>query len=192
MAFSIRKAESHRRMPWKNGGGVTVEIAVYPEGAPVDNFDWRVSMATVASDGPFSIFPGIDRTLSVLEGDGIFLDVEEQTNILTHESAPLFFAADAHSSARLIGSAITDLNVMTRRGRFIHTVRRLPVGGTTLTQADGNPVLLFCAEGQVDLTFAGKTAKLEQHDCAVFINCDALPLELKGKGTAYLIAINPA
>ncbi|KAB2666866.1 HutD family protein [Brucella tritici] len=192
MAVTLLKAENHRRMPWKNGGGVTVEIAVHPQGASVDDFDWRVSMATVASHGPFSIFPGIDRTLSVLEGDGILLDVDGQVSTLTRESTPLAFAADSRSAARLIGSAITDLNVMTRRGHFIHMVRRLPVGGTTLTQADGNPVLIFCAEGQVDLTFVGKTAKLEQHDCAVFTNCDALPLELKGKGTAYLIAINPA
>ncbi len=76
MALTILKAENHRRMPWKNGGGVTVEIAIHPQGASVDDFDWRVSMATVASDGPFSVFPGIDRTLSVLEGDGILLDVE--------------------------------------------------------------------------------------------------------------------
>ncbi|MDG9788991.1 HutD/Ves family protein [Brucella anthropi] len=191
MMVEILKAESHRHMPWKNGGGVTVEIAVHPEGASVDNFDWRISMATVASDGPFSIFPGIDRTLSVLEGDGILLDVEGQQSTLTCESVPLFFAADAQSSARLIGSAITDLNVMTRRGRFAHMVRRLPVNGTTLTQANGNLVLLFCAEGQIDLTLAAKTTKLEQHDCAVSTNCDALPLELKGKGAAYLISISP-
>src|SRR5690606_25402118 len=97
MALTILKAENHRRMPWKNGGGVTVEIAVHPQDASVDDFDWRVSMATVASDGSFSVFPGIDRTLSVLEGDGIVLDIEEQQSTLTVESAPLFFAADAHS-----------------------------------------------------------------------------------------------
>lgn len=192
MAITVLKAERHRRMPWKNGGGVTVEIAVYPEGASVDNFDWRISMATVASDGAFSIFPGIDRTLSVLEGDGIVLDIEGQTNPLTRHSAPLSFAADANSSARLIGSTIIDLNVMTRRGRFTHMVRRLPVGGTTLTQANGNPALLFCAEGQFGLTLASETRKLEQYDCAVFTNCDGAVLELTGHGTCYLIAINSA
>ncbi len=88
MAVTLLKAENHRRMPWKNGGGVTVEIAVHPQGASVDDFDWRVSMATVASHGPFSIFPGIDRTLSVLEGDGILLDVDGQVSTLTRESTP--------------------------------------------------------------------------------------------------------
>lgn len=189
MALTILKAENHRRMPWKNGGGVTVEIAIHPQGASVDDFDWRVSMATVASDGPFSVFPGIDRTLSVLEGDGILLDVEGEETKLTVESAPLAFAADARSSARLIGSAITDLNVMTRRGRLAHKVRRLPVDGTTLTVADGNPALLFCSEGQLDLNSGSGAVRLEKLDCAVFAGCNAEPLTIRGKGTAFLISI---
>lgn len=189
MALTILKAENHRRMPWKNGGGVTVEIAIHPQGASVDDFDWRVSMATVASDGPFSVFPGIDRTLSVLEGDGILLDVEGDETKLTRESAPLAFAADARSSARLLGSAITDLNVMTRRGRLAHNVRRLPVDGTTLSVADGNPALLFCSEGQLDLNSGSGAVRLEKLDCAVFAGCNAEPLTIKGKGTAFLISI---
>ncbi len=189
MALTILKAENHRRMPWKNGGGVTVEIAIHPQDASVDDFEWRVSMATVASDGPFSVFPGIDRTLSVLEGDGILLDVEGEETKLTVESAPLAFAADARSSARLLGSAITDLNVMTRRGRLAHNVRRLPVDGTTLSVADGNPALLFCSEGQLDLNSGSGAVRLEKLDCAVFAGCNAEPLTIKGKGTAFLISI---
>lgn len=136
------------------------QIAVHPQGASVDDFDWRISMATVASDGPFSVFPGIDRTLSVLEGDGIVLDVEGQISTLTRESAPLAFAADSRSAAYLIGSAITDLNVMTRRWRFAHRVQRLPVSDTIQMQASGDPALLFCAEGQIDLISAGRRRNL--------------------------------
>jgi environmental stress-induced protein Ves len=47
-------------MPWKNGGGETTEIAVFPDGAGLSDFDWRVSMARVDGDGPFSSFPGIE------------------------------------------------------------------------------------------------------------------------------------
>ena len=53
---------------WKNGGGVTHELAVWPDGADLSGFDARLSMAEVAADGPFSAFPGIDRTLAVLDG----------------------------------------------------------------------------------------------------------------------------
>ena len=176
-------------MKWKNGGGVTVEIAVHPEGASVDDFDWRVSMATVANDGPFSVFPGIDRTLSVLEGDGIVLDIDGRETILTGKSAPLAFAADTRTTARLIGSAITDLNVMTRRGRFTHKVSCLPVDGTTLAVADGKPVLFLCTEGQLDLTSGDEVIHLEKLDCAVFADCKNIPLKINGKGTAFLISI---
>jgi environmental stress-induced protein Ves len=92
----ILRAGDHRRMPWKNGKGETVEIAVFPESASVDTFDWRISMAPVVSDGPFSIFPGIDRTLSILTGDGMMLSVEGMApTILGRKSVPFSFAGDA-------------------------------------------------------------------------------------------------
>ncbi len=147
----ILKAENHRRMPWKNGGGVTVEIAVHPEGASVDNFDWRISTATVANDGPFSIFPGIDRTLSVLEGNGIVLNVEGTDTLLTTTTEPFSFAADAKSGARLIDGTIIDLNVMTRRGRFNHRVKRLAVSDSVIVEPIDELMLIFCAEGSLDL-----------------------------------------
>ena len=70
----ILRAENYRRMRWKNGGGETAEIAVFPEGAGLDEFDWRISMARVEAGGPFSRFPGVDRTLSILEGEGMVLE----------------------------------------------------------------------------------------------------------------------
>ncbi len=51
--MQILRASDHRVMPWKNGGGSTTEIAVFPIDSGLDAFDWRVSMATVAADGPF-------------------------------------------------------------------------------------------------------------------------------------------
>ncbi|MBC2886140.1 HutD family protein [Ochrobactrum sp. CM-21-5] len=189
MGIMLLKATDHRRMPWKNGGGVTVEIAVHPQGASVDDFDWRISMATVANDGPFSLFSGIDRTLSVLEGDGIVLDMAGVETVLTRESLPHFFPSDVTVSARLIGSAITDLNVMTRRGRFTHQVRRLTVDKLFEIDVDSSPALIFCAEGKIDLTSAQNTTQLATHDCAVLSNCAASPLQIGGNGTAYLISI---
>ncbi|MDN3711112.1 HutD family protein [Paracoccus cavernae] len=85
----ILRAEDHRRMPWKNGKGVTIAIAIHPADASVENFDWRLSTATVDSDGPFSVFEGIERSLSVLTGDGLVLSVEGREDAaLTIDSAP--------------------------------------------------------------------------------------------------------
>ncbi len=182
MAITILKAENHRRMPWKNGAGVTVEIAVHPQGASVDDFDWRVSMATVASDGPFSRFPGIDRTLSVLQGDGIVLTVDGRETRLTRDSASFAFAADAEASARLIAAPITDLNVMTRRGRFAHRVERLVLDGARTL--DPVPSLVFCAEGAATVG----TQQLHTGDCAVVSQPGPLPIE--GRGTFFSVEIH--
>ncbi len=73
---TILTVSSYRRMPWKNGGGETVEIAIAPEGAALSEFDWRISVATVATNGPFSIFPGFDKTLSILDGEGMSLEMD--------------------------------------------------------------------------------------------------------------------
>src|ERR1700720_3517473 len=74
-ALKIVRASDCLTTPWKNGGGSTTEIAAAPEGASLDIFDWRISMARVASDGPFSDFPGIDRTLAVVSGHGLALTI---------------------------------------------------------------------------------------------------------------------
>lgn len=121
----LLRAADHVMMPWKNGAGATTQIAIAPAGAGLDSFDWRVSMAGVLEDGPFSSFPGIDRTLAVLEGQGIVLDVTGQAPCeLTPESAPAAFPGDAPTRARLIAGPITDLNVMSRRGRIEHRLTR--------------------------------------------------------------------
>lgn len=143
MATLLRNAD-HRRMQWKNGGGETVEVFVHPQGASLSDFGWRVSMATVASDGPFSVFPGIDRTLAVLSGDGMALSIDGfGDRLLTPTSEPLAFLADAPTAARLTGGPITDLNVMTRRGHFGHTLSRHTADGAfTLAVAPGTRLLL--------------------------------------------------
>ncbi|WP_075656779.1 HutD family protein [Pseudochrobactrum sp. B5] len=186
--MQLLKNHQHRRMPWKNGGGVTVEIAVFPADASVDNFDWRISTATVASDGPFSVFTGIDRTLSVLEGDGIILSVEGlDDQELKGETPPFSFPADSPTSAKLLGSAITDLNVMTRRGRFTHQVSRHQISAETAVSLSGATVLVFCSSGTVQ---AGEI-QLEVNDCLRCEQCSNAELQLSGSGTVFVIALNP-
>lgn len=137
-------------MRWKNGGGMTTEIAVSPAGAGLDDFDWRVSMARIEGDGPFSLFAGIDRTLAILEGAGIFLCVADRIPIgLTRASQPLPFPADTPTRAGLIDGPITDLNVMTRRGRLTHSVERLALATSVAIACDAENTLILCADGTV-------------------------------------------
>ena len=68
--MDVRILRAADRVPaaWKNGGGVTREVASWPEQAGLDGFDWRISLAEVAAGGPFSVFPGVDivRTSTAL------------------------------------------------------------------------------------------------------------------------------
>lgn len=122
----IIRASECKTAPWKNGGGSTTEIAVGPPGASLENFDWRVSMALVASDGPFSAFAGIDRTLAVVKGSGLVLRIGNDAPLtLSRGADPAHFPGDTPTSARLTAGEITDLNVMTRRGRFHHRLLRI-------------------------------------------------------------------
>ena len=103
--------------PWKNGGGVTRTLAVWPEGAGLDAFDWRLSAADIATDGPFSVFPGIDRVLVLLRGTNLVLAVDGQEHPLTHPGDLLAFPGEAAVRGRLQAGPTWDLNVMVRRGR---------------------------------------------------------------------------
>ncbi len=183
--MKLLRASDHKRMPWKNGGGETVEIAVSPDGAGLADFDWRVSMATVASDGPFSVFPGIDRTLSILEGEGMTLFIEgREPERLTQASDPLPFAADAPTSATLIDGTIIDLNVMTRRGRFTHSVRRVSVDGTIKLAARGGVSLILCHRGHADVS----RLSLSALDC-LLLEAGGQEVDVSGKAELFQIDI---
>jgi environmental stress-induced protein Ves len=139
---------SLRCAPWKNGGGSTTEIAISPAGASLEDFDWRVSLATIAQDGPFSSFPGIDRSLALVDGDGVLLDFGDERFVLS-PSEPLieFDGADA-VHATVTGQHTTDFNVMTRRGQCRHRLEMLVVQGTQALRRRSATTLLFVAEGE--------------------------------------------
>ena len=125
----------YRSMPWKNGGGRTTEIAAFPPGATLDTFLWRVSLANVACDGPFSPFPGIDRAIVLLDGAGMRLrggprDVELTTPFVPHD-----FSGDEGIDCRLVAGPVRDFNAMFRRGRACGSVTVVRRGGAEFRPA---------------------------------------------------------
>ena len=187
----ILRAAGYRVMPWKNGGGTTTEIAVSPDGAGLDDFDWRISMARVETGGPFSSFAGIDRTLSVLEGDGVVLDIAGQPPArLTADSAPLAFPGDVPTSAALIGGPITDLNVMTRRGRMAHGVERRPLSGEIRIAPRAETTLVLAVNGGFTL-LTGDAPSLGPLDTLILDRGGPeLRLQPKGRGLLFVIELH--
>ncbi|TNC10034.1 HutD family protein [Methylobacterium terricola] len=174
----LLKAADHLRMPWKNGGGETAEIAVHPPGTGLGGFDWRVSMAVVAMDGPFSVFPGIDRTLALLDGEGMDLAIEGHgAHRLTPASPPLAFPGDAATTARLAAGPITDLNVMTRRSACRQRVTRLR--GPVMPFEPRGRWILVVAVGPSTVVVDGRTVPLAARDA------------LLGEGGATIAADGP-
>ena len=170
-----------------------MEIAISPQGAGLADFDWRVSMATVASDGPFSVFPGIDRTLSILEGNGMRLLIEGRDPVvLTRESDPLAFAADIAVSATLPDGAITDLNVMTRRSTLRHAVTRIEIDGEKREEFTRGSFMLFCASGTVTVDAGPERIELGAGDALLFEDGGSDGLSLDGQALCYAISIGRA
>jgi environmental stress-induced protein Ves len=106
------------RVPWKNGGGLTSEIACWPPGADANSFAWRASIATIAADGPFSSYPGVDRVIVLLEGGGVRLNARDETvrHTLATPHVPFSFAGEAQIDALCLDGESVDFNLMTRRG----------------------------------------------------------------------------
>jgi hypothetical protein len=158
-------SSEYPRMPWKNGGGETLEIAIGPPGAGIDRFDWRVSMARVAVDGPFSPFPGIDRTLSIVQGAGLRLAVNAGAPVtLTASSAPFAFPGDASVHSFLIAGPVTDLNVMTRRDVCRHRVERLDTDRRAELQMRSAITLLLPIDGALRIDDEKNTVELAPFD----------------------------
>lgn len=115
--------------PWKNGGGTTSEVIVFPPNAGFDNFGWRVSIARVDSSGPFSVFAGIDRHLAMLQGR-VVLKISGRAPVeISPETHPVSFPGDVPTEADVMEGPATDLNVMTRRGAFRATMTRRKLEG---------------------------------------------------------------
>ncbi|RQR24519.1 MULTISPECIES: HutD family protein [unclassified Burkholderia] len=158
--------------PWKNGGGVTREIAAFspegtsfgaPPGAALDAFAWRVSVADVGAPGPFSRFDGVDRTLVLLSGAGMTLaEAGGARHVLDASLARADFAGETPIDATLHDGATRDFNLMTRRSAARGSVDVWPEGTHRVERAD--TVLLFCAAGAVGIGIDGAHYTLQEMD----------------------------
>jgi len=132
--------------PWKNGGGHTREIARIPVASALDDFDWRVSIADVSTDGPFSNFDHVDRVIVLLSGAGVRLRSSDGKidHRLDEPLVPFAFSGDDAITAALIDGASSDFNVMTRRGVVRADVQIVRAAESCAESAAG---VLFAARG---------------------------------------------
>jgi len=186
MSADVRllRASDHRRMAWSNGGGTTYEVATSPEGAGLDGFDWRISLADVAASGPFSPFPGIDRSLVLVDGAGMELEIDGATTALRRHDV-VHFAGEQSVSCRLTHGPTRDLNVMTRRGRCTAVVEVVDVDGPRpLTTETRGLLVVVCLEGRLLLG----AEHLTPRDATVLRTSTTM----SGTGTVAVSHLHPA
>jgi len=170
--------------PWKNGGGTTRDIVVDPPGAALEDFDWRVSLAQVDRDGPFSRFDNVDRTLVLLSGALTLHEPERRIELVRGE--PVSFPGERAITATLSGGSTLDLNVMTRRGRMHHSVRNALLGKHfEMKVAPRTAQILFALEG--GLIIDGEP--LDVHDTAIVSAQSSLVEVPAGRASVLLVEI---
>ena len=213
----IRYAEL-KAHPWRNGRGVTREVARHPrtrsvetapQTAPQDtgqdsDWDWRVSIAEVAKAGPFSAYAGMDRVLTVIDGDLLLLSVDGAEHPL-EKYRPFRFSGDADSAGALPTGDIRDLNVITRNGAFKGYTSIIE-----LSKKRAHPVfagqfgILLQGQGTVSPGTAGgpptepaaavapepERVELNRYDAVV--GADTETPEIVGRGFLAVISIDPA
>lgn len=156
--------------PWKNGGGVTTEIAAGAPQSDDQEWSWRVSVADVGATGPFSAFPRIDRTIAVVEGSGMDLRFDDGRMVPLELNRPVDFDGGDAVTGILRDGAIRDFNVMVDRRAYSaqldivekpETVScRLSAGGVLLIHVlDGGCAIAL--GGPEDLLGPGETAIFE-------------------------------
>jgi environmental stress-induced protein Ves len=150
----------------------------------------------VASDGPFSVFPGVTRTILVMDGEGMSLKVDGAEVRLGAEPFTFDGAAVTHGS--LLASAVTDFNVMVRRGEFTATTERIPAGRSPLavTGRSGSPstviVVAPAAGAQLKVEQLGLDVAMDGYD-AVMIEEVTMPLHgmVTSPGSGILVILTP-
>ncbi len=150
--IQILSVDEFRHVPWKNGGGVTVEL-IAEKSASDGELNWRLSIADIDEDGPFSDFSGYDRTLVLLRGNGVTLrHSNKQVDRLANRFSTAIFPGEADTHATLHDGPVQDFNLIVRRGVCRAEVCIAEGPGPTEVRVDANVLLAYAVEEAATLT----------------------------------------
>jgi hypothetical protein len=147
-------------VPWRNGGGITREIATTPE--------WRLSIADVDRDGPFSAYPEYHRVITPIRGNGMVLTVDGTTHrVLRHQ--PFAFPGGADTTCELIYGSVVNLNVMSKTPAHVELRRvraEMRLAATALVVLEGELTIGPYHLGPLDALVLDDQISAESH-CSV-------------------------
>lgn len=184
MTVRVLRREEHLRMPWRNGGGITAQVASSPDDG-LAQFDWRVSFAEVEHSGEFSTFPGVDRVIVLVDGPAMTLTVDGVPHELQRHRS-FSFDGESRTECAVVGPT-SDLNVMTRRGRIQADVELLELDVAPRSTRPADEVLVAVLAGEGSITQGGQAHELRARD--VFASDHREPVTVAGQGTAAVICL---
>lgn len=171
-------AFEYQRMRWKNGLGWTREIAREPAGE--GPFDWRLSIAEIDHDCDFSAFPGLRRSLVLLEGQGMRLDFADGTQTtLQPPHGRVDFSGDAALHCHLLDGPTRDFNLIWNPQRVDATVHHRPLAGSMVFfVGPGREWAIYVLSGQATVDASTNRVSLAPGD--------SLRLRAEASGRAIL------
>lgn len=183
---------AYRVKPWKNGGGMSTDLVVYPEDAGWDDFIWRVGIADIRQSGPFSSFPGIERSIMLLECpplSGMTLDIDgTKTEMVAREF--LDFPGEATTQGILRGAAVRDLNVMSRRGAIKHRRGWKTVSARDWFRLGGTDVrFVYVAAGAAQLVGSASEPHVSAGESLIVTGEDSFNLRAGRDGAQLVWAV---
>lgn len=188
MSVEIRKFADLAVEQWRNGGGVTRTVAASRSGEPDAGPHWRVSLADITADGDFSVFPGMQRYLVLVDGPALWLTVDGVERRLSRPEV-VSFDGGARTSCR-VDAPTRDLNVMVRRGCAEASVSLTETDSVVLGSSSTSSSFVVVLEGSLEVrdsaagTVTGDAGRL---DCVCVLN--GATCEISGAGLAALIQI---
>jgi environmental stress-induced protein Ves len=148
----ILNASNRRRVPWKNGGGMTLEIAT-DAGTVGGEWSWRISIADVPERSAFSVYPGVDRFLMRLDGTHLVIVNGENTFTVPDTGTALAFPGEEEVVGTPTGDGVRDVNLMVRRDRWRGALHILRDGCMNI---DAPKVLVHAAHGDLEIHVHGE------------------------------------
>ncbi|MBS0570865.1 MAG: HutD family protein [Proteobacteria bacterium] len=164
MRSRVLHPSGYRRMRWKNGGGWTTELAVFPESGvnAGSTFDWRVSIAEIESDGAFSAFPGCDRHIALLEGVGMELRFAGAESVRLERRLQFSsFVGEAECFGKLLAGPVRDFNVMTRRASCRAEILHRPLVGPMVFFPDAANWFIYLVAGTATVKDSATATPIE-------------------------------
>ncbi|WP_447754274.1 HutD/Ves family protein [Pseudomonas nicosulfuronedens] len=163
----VLRAADYPAMPWKNGAGTTREI-VRDAGDGLEGFGWRVSIADVGAPGPFSAFIGYQRVISVLEGEGMRLNVDGADSRDLRALDAFAFDGASAVDCTLLGGAIRDFNLIYSQARYRARLQWLKLDSAAQFFSSASSVLLFSAGEGIHASLNGAASGvLGLHDTLI-------------------------